>query len=157
MINNAKRTIEVLEELVMPEIFCRIANGDVPNDLRAFCQQPKVFFELVDSLVERFDQSRFWVPLWEVNSAQIKALNFNSGCYVKYYYGDEGFSILASNYQQFITVFFLELIDAGEWDLLNDLEGAFEYDYLKELMEFVDSCPDENYLKGCSEFVRSIK
>ena len=156
MVENTDEVLAVLGNLDFPKIFSEIVKGNIPDTLKASCQSPRAYFVFRDEISRRFADTEGWVPLWESNRDFIKIFDVCSGLFFECSLEDFSCKVIAKNYQQFVTYFFLELIYAGEWDRLKELSDIFSYDYLRELVLFAEGFSGDNYLEESREFIDKV-
>lgn len=156
MITTIDAALTQVKELQWPQVFQDILNGNTPSHLKGIAERPKAYFEIIEYLPARISDCSTWLPLWETNLGEIKAYDLIGKRYIRYFYGDETFDTLGASYQQFIAAFFLELIDGGIWGELGELSEWFKFQHLDQLREFVRTCPDTEYVKGCQNFIARL-
>ena len=156
MIETADAALQEIEKRSYPVIFRQLYEGQIPLELVGSCAPPKRYFQFASDLRSVVPESENWLPLWESNLEAIVALDTENNTYVRHYYGSGEVETLGNTYQQFLSAFFLELVDSGIWDELDDVAALFGYKYTSELREFVDSCDDSDFEESNRKFVNSI-
>jgi len=156
MIRTASEAMDEIARLGYPPIFREIYENRIPLTLVGSCSKPVQYFDIVENLVRVLPPAEHYLPLWETNLEAIVAYDMTNDRYVRHYYGTEVDEILGETYQQFISAFFLELVDSGVWDELDDVSATFQYKHSKKLREFVNSCDDSDFEASNRRFVASI-
>jgi len=158
MIKSFEQAITRVATLGLPKVFVGIWYCDVPDSIRDVCRPPERYFELVSEKEEWFCRAARFVPLWEENREAIVGLDESTGEFLKHQYdGSVQDVVLGSTYQRFITAFFVELIDSGIWDELDDLGERFAYQHLHELKLFAERTSDETWEHDYEELLGSIE
>ena len=156
MIETADVAILEIEKRGYPAIFRQLYDGRIPLELVGSCATPKRYFKIVRDLASVVPTAENWLPLWESNLEAIVAFYTANEIYVRHYYGTDEVETLGESYQQLVSAFFLELVDSGVWDELDDIAALFQYKHTDELREFVGSCDDSNFEESNRQFVSSI-
>lgn len=136
MIKDKSDSIKRLEELKFPNVFMQIQYGETSEIIRDSCASPTKFYRYLSA--DQLPECEFWLPLWEFEGEELNAYDMWSAKYLRYEYSRKSYRVVANNYQQFITLFFMELVHAGLDDCLEELAVVFAYKHLDTLMAFAE-------------------
>jgi len=75
--------------------------------------------------------------------------------YVRYYIGDSEDTVVARDYRELCAFLFLELMDAGLWDELDEFAPLFRFEHLEALKAFVKGDGDPSH-EAAHKFMRTI-
>jgi hypothetical protein len=158
MITTQNEALTELKRLGFPDIFERITRRDVPKALVHACEPVELYYEFLPDLYASLPASQNYLPLWETNGESLVAYDTIRNTFIRRYYEDgyedEANELLGTTYQQFVSAFFLELIDWGRLDELDELAPLFEYKHLDKLRAFAESSND--YEVAERRFISSI-
>ena len=155
-IDTPQSALREIRNLGFPEVFNQLYDNQTPAELIGSCSSPRRYFKILPGIIKVVPEATHWLPLWETNLDSIVAYDIANDSFVRYYYGDDKVESLGKSYQQFVSVFFLELVDSGIWDELEELAKKFKYLHSEELRVFVASCDDSSFEDSNRRFIESI-
>lgn len=157
MFDSRGKAIVEIEKLGLPEVFFKIWNGNGPD---RFCLQygfPEEFFLKTKQLLTANPEVEFYVPLLEFNREVVYAYDTRLHKFVEYYYGDSDADILGANYQLFIGSLFVDLGYAGLDSIVVEVSELFEFMYLHNFIEFMQSDDDLSAADSKKRFLAGLK
>jgi len=146
-----------LRELGLPDVFLAIAAGTAPIEVSASCLPIGEFLAMQPDLSRRFPPAASYVPLWVLNAFGVIAFDLQRRAYVQYYIGDSDDKIIARDYEELCAFLFLELIDSGLWDELDELAPLFRFPHVAELKAYCERNPGGTADEVARNFVRIIR
>lgn len=147
-----------LEELGFPDVFKSIANGTAPSDLAATCLPTRSFLQMQGDLATHLPAAADYVPLWGLNAFGVVAFDRRRRVFVRYYVGDADDTVVAHDYEELCAFLFLELMDAGVEESLDELARLFRFEHLDALRAFVvqhSAGPSHELVPAFSRALRS--
>ena len=137
-----------------PPIFERIWAGEFqPWGLAFVCQRPHTYFVVADS-PPLFPRFKWCVPLWEENGDCIVAYDKATGEFISHFLEDAEPDILGTNYQQFVSHFFIGLAESG-FDEFPQFAELFGYRHLEEFKRLIHTDYGDNFA-ACHEATRKF-
>lgn len=130
-----------VDELGFPEVFKAIANGTAPSDLGATCLPTAPFLRMQADLASHLPAAADYIPLWGLNAFGVVAFDQRRRVFVRYYIGDASDTVVARDYDELCAFLFLELMDAGVDEGLDELAPLFRFAHLDALRAFVAQHP----------------
>ena len=158
MINNKQELFAAIKDENIPLDPGLIWNNVLSEDVKYTCESPELLFEAFVKVPEMFPKSEQLLILWSTNSNSIVGYLRNDKKFIRYYPedGPGNFEVLGSTYQQMISDLFRKLISRGkDKKTLQDLANTFNFNYLDELIHYVQS--DDDWEENTGSFIGSIE
>lgn len=150
-------TKDELQELGLPDIFLTVGDGTAPPLVRASLWPTREFLRVLPDLAKRFPPAAHYVPLWMLPASGVVAFDRQRGVYVRYYLGDPADQVIARDYQELAALIFLEFMETGLWDELDELAPLFRFERLDELKAFADEDNTDTADEALQAFLKTLE
>ncbi len=152
MITKPQDAVIKLNELGFPPVFEQIQLGTSSEFLQDNCAPPRKFYRF--GINSEFPH---WLPLWEFDGEELFVFDSQDRVYLRFEYSARKRTVIAHNYQQLITFFFVELILAGLEEEIAELSDAFQYKHLPAFLKVVAIPKGDDWREIYDTFLKSIE
>lgn len=157
MITNREQAIEAITRIGLPAIFHDIYSGSTTGSMAGGFRHPSAYFAYVALYPGEISDS--WVPLWDSYGSPVYIFDSDERQYLSWWFEEDPYpEVVATNYQQFVTVTLFKLLDGGmSTDELEDLASRFQYEHLSRLKDFRRTITRAGAVEMIKGFIASIE